>query len=68
MKKDKDEKYAEETHAFRSDIFVVLFFDQKGNLVVSLTACEPWFVGLFPISLVSPKIQCCPRNRSSNSL
>lgn len=31
------EKYAEETDAFRSDTFAVLFFDQKGNLVVSLT-------------------------------
>ena len=30
--------------------------------------CEPWFVDLFPISLVSPTIQCCPHNRSSNSL
>lgn len=32
-----EEKYAEETDAFRSDTSAVLFFDQKGNLVVSLT-------------------------------
>ena len=31
-------------------------------------ACEPWFVDLFSISLVSPTIQCCAQNRSSNSL